>query len=54
MQPRGKLPLRQRKNLRMAKWTLRQQANFFDLLADLLTAGFSLKQALQSLKVFFP
>ena len=31
-----------------------QQANFFDLLADLLTAGFSLKQALQSLKVFLP
>ncbi len=54
MQPRGKLPLRQRKNLRMAKWTLRQQANFFELLADLLTAGFSLKQALQSLKVFLP
>lgn len=34
----------------MAKWTLRQQANFFDL----LTAGFSLKQALQSLKMFLP
>ena len=32
-----------------------QQANFFDLLADLLTAGFSHpKQALQSLKVFLP
>lgn len=29
-------------------------SKFFDLLADLLTAGFSLKQALQSLKVFLP
>lgn len=54
MRLREKLPLRQRKNLHMAKWTLRQQANFFDLLADLLTAGFSLKQALQSLKMFLP
>ena len=54
MRLREKLPLRQRKNLYMAKWTLRQQANFFDLLADLLTAGFSLKQALQSLKMFLP
>lgn len=50
----AKLPHKHSNTFLKAKkrWTLKQEALFFSLLADLLGAGFSLKQALQSLQSF--
>lgn len=35
------------------RWSLKQQAEFFNILAELLAAGFSLKRSLVQLKFFF-
>lgn len=49
-----KLRLKPLKSLQTAKWPLKEQVAFFDILADLLTAGFSLKQSLQEIGLFLP
>lgn len=42
------------KKISKNKWKIKDQANFFETLADMLNNGFSLKQSLINLKILYP